>query len=510
MAKGCPVTLEYRTYTLRGAIKFPTINQSATPAYTAHHTTQTLISPGILQLDKSIGQVDDFNKAAIEIDTHNVCLKINRVRAYTRINEDGKVEACCVGIRLLGDNYHLNIDVQDMDFLNKGFEIIPTYNAERYDAETKTGFGIQYCRITFQSIDAVYGFYIDVYSGLKWNDQGKLISYNWFNENRILGGQLSGQNGLYFVDRPDSLNSGSMQMDGLIFENIGFEGLTCIPLKISNVSSSKFLYLRMMESLPNDAPWIILKEVSFTDITLKGQLNPDRVKIEYFTGTGGKKNEDKICRGITIKSWIQDDKWGWNGRFDRLSVLPLPQRTDIDSLESKSSLGSAPTQTMPTLTAYSSITPYNMAKTIVVKNQSLSDVFKAIYYIHQIFPERNQSVHDGEANWDTNFNVLPRTLNVIIEETGRQITLNVSGMRNFAPCVLDVYFYSYDNTKRLVLKSDNDEPDIIDISDNPSSFEKKDLVALTKTGLYRLTWDENWNLVVTKIDSYITFAGTNT
>jgi|GEM_PF-5410406 len=476
-ARNCPVTLERRTYILKGSITFP----YGTDTVDNQFNSNTLISPGILKLD-----VASLSTAAIVVNKHYINLDINRISGTVNSND----VRGGVGIRFIGDSYHCNVRVGRMAGLHKGFDIVPNVNRP---GQPKSGGGIQYCRIEFQHIHAKYGFYVDPYVGMDDATEDRIPV--WFNENRILGGELSGEYGIYMVDEPDS--NGYAPMDGLVFENIGFEELANIPLKICNVSGCKFNNMRLMEaiSLPKDKPWILLRNVSYTDISVKGVLNPNVIKIEK------NSNAKNTTRGVNINAWVQDHVWNFFARFNNMAVMPVEAKATGDSgvVPSPVSDNTArATEIVPILTAYNSIVPTNMVKTIVVKDQkSLLDINNANYSILDILPERIQSYHDDGSDWDTSFRVLPRTLNVIMEDTGFKATLDVSGMCNFAPCVFDVYLYAPGDNKELLIKTSGYPDAITDATIQPS--RKSSSIKCIQSGLYRLTFDSDWNLVVTKI-----------
>lgn len=474
-ARNCPVTLERRTYILKGSITFP----YGTDAVDNLYNSKTLLCPGILELDVK----PESEIAAITVNTHYVNLDITRVKGKVTDGVNGGV-----GIRFIGDSFHCNIKVGRMAGLHKGFDIVPNVNRP---GQPKSGGGIQYCRIEFQHIHAKYGFYIDTYIGM--DDATEDRKPVWFNENRILGGELSGEYGIYMENEPDS--KGYAPMDGLVFENIGFESIDVTPLRICNVSGCKFNNMRLMEaiSLPKDKPWIILRNVSYTDISVKGALNPNLIKIEKDS------NDKNSTRGVNINAWVQDSKWNSYARFNNMSVMPVFE--NVLGYPDIGVPGDGITKTtdsiVPILTAYNSMVPSNMVKTIVVKNQKpIVALQKAYYTILDILPQRQQSDHNDGVIWDTNFRVLPRTLNVIMEDTGFKATLDVTRMCNFAPAVFDIYLYAPNDNQELLIKTSK-FPDFIIDATQPS--HKSDSIRCTQTGLYRLTFDADWNLVVTKI-----------
>lgn len=490
-AKSCPVVLEDRPYTLTGAITFPEFDN----AWDAHYQGFTLISPGtlIIKQPNSNSIVDE--RVAIVVNAHFVTLKINKIKGYKKPDGTGSAlndfPFAGTGIKIVDSSYHSDIEVKQIWEVNKAFEIYPVSKISKDDDGNNVivGGGIQYTHIKFEYLRTVrYGFYIDVYGG-NMNNKPTVLS-NWFNENHIEGGQISGVNGIYFVDRPNHLDPNKISgINGLLFENIGLEGITGLPVKLCNVSSSKFLNFRTAESLPgiNDgdsfAPWFELKNVEYIEFTNKGLVQPTHINIV----------EGSKCNYVIFKGWIVDNLDSYYTRLDRLAITPLRNADQIS--------GSTP---IPT--AYSSINPYNMSKDVVLgqngvkTSYNISDVLPLVFtydndeHKEPLSPDMDTTHFKGRGV--TKFNVLPRTLNVTIKDNGQNITLNLTGLSRFAQCIYNILLRcGADKGITLVTK---DHPTYIIDAENPDLKSKS--LKVSGASLIRLTWDSDWNLIVSKAE----------
>lgn len=404
-ANGCPVILEYKTYKLEGPIKFPNIGNNR----------QTLISPGILQLAAS--------SAAIDIDVSNVKLEINKIYAPSNL----EINDSCVGILLSKSCGNIDVNVFEITGVYKGISINPVQSAS-----------IQYCKFEFQSIWAEYCLYVDIFE-----NGGSSSQSIWLSEISFLGGRLRGTNGVYFNNTQPRLQT-AYGADCLTFFNIGFEELTGEPLRISNVRSSEFLDLRMAESLPGitppdtTVPWIILKNSSQIEISVKGSFGINRFKAE--------DNVD----GVVAHSYFLDNYNSYSRSFDTLVFCQIPGAN-----------GSNVTQ----MVATSSIVPYNMCVT-------LSTDVKTTYSLEDILPEIDNENNGSIAK----YYVLPRTVKLIAN--GQDLSLDLDALRSFAPCIFNI-----DVTISLESK--------VTLKNLPGVGTKE----LKESGLYQLMWDSDWNIV---------------
>ena len=488
-ANGCPVTLEHRDYTLKGSIKFPDLGI---------RKPQTLVSPGVLKLSE-----ESNGAAAILVNTHLITLKVNTIRGYRTsvTNKSGIIGGGIVtpppvigpvdpnpstptipngtGIRFNGNCYNCNVQVELMYDLNKAFDFSP--ETKMNDDGTPNNGGIQYCRIAFQNImSTTYGIYVDVF---KYNyrgennineKDGKYNLLNWFNENRILGGKLGADYGIYFVPKPDDIHAVNGCSDGLVFENIGLEGISKTAMRLCNITQSKFINLRMMESLPKDNPWIELQDVSFTDISIKGNIVPNRIQL----GNGN--------RGVILNGWVMDDYSGGHSRFNRMAVMPYGSRALLKDEETGEKYYEPQAQS---LTAYSSIVPFDMARTIEANGKaSGTNYVETTFDIMAMCPGLMNKNDDTDKTYP--HKVRPSTLNVSVAKMNI-MNLDFRGLRDFGPSFVDINA-TIEESGKLVIKSDK----YIrweDTSNESISY------TFTRSGLYRLTWDMNWNLSVTEV-----------
>ncbi len=449
-ANGIPVHLESRLYVLDGPIEFPICS-----------TTQTLVSPGTLKISTDI--------AAIIVDKENITLNINRIQYIPAVlpeRDDEEKTRNDIGILLTGNAYYADISVNIIVGLDKGIAVIPDVS------KTGTGYSsVQYCNIRFKHIlDTNYCFYVDIFTHS--NGYSAPTLGTWFAETRVIGGRMEGTNGIYFVNPIGENNSTSTtsarfteSINGLLFENIGFEGITGQPLYISHVSFSQFLYLRLAESLPGlggswnrESKWVFLNNVSNLTFSIKGLWDPMRIDV------------GNNVKSVVFDAYIVDDFGEYINHFDKLTIIPLPDSTSA-------------------MVATSSIQPYNMAKTIEINEQSP----QSFYTLKDLLPF-NDTEYDNKTS---KFNVLPRTLNVIVR-ANETIEIDLTGLRRFAPCVMDVYGM-IDHKGCLKFSFTDYNPNInLMVLENGTEVKGRSF-SFTESGLYRLTFDAKWSIVISKV-----------
>lgn len=480
-ADGIPVHLESRTYELTHSIKFP-----------ACTSNQTLVSPGTLRISSDI--------AAIIVDKEHITLDINRITCVQPsdnteetgpnpeegLNSETKARIG-TGILLTGNAYYVNINVHILTQLCRGIAVIPDIST------SGTGYSsVQYCTIRFKNIHYTdYCFYVDIFTHSSFSETNGVSLNTWFTETRVIGGRMEGINGIYFVnpdaDDPDKPYAKfSESINGLLFENIGFEGLTGKPLVISHVGFSQFLYLRMAESLPGlgdqwnqNEKWIFLNNVTNLTFSLKGLLDPMRI------------HPGDNVRSVIFDAFIVDE-FGWvTTHLDRLVILPLYDKAS-------GTYG-------PKIVASSSIQPYNMTKTIVSDDPPEYGFDPKLLTIDDLLPLNDTSyppvdndstdivVRDTTVSRISRFNVLPRTLNVIIKEN-QSIVIDLTGLSRFAPCIIDVNSVIKLGGS-LVFKT-RENPLYITVVENGKEQTYKS-VSYNGWGLYRLNFDSKWNVVIT-------------
>ena len=441
-AHGCPVILEHRLYTLSAPIVFPAISRTTNRDKALR---QTLVSPGTLLVDG-----DD---AAIDVKVHNVWLKINLI-----VGKDFHG----TGIRYSENSYHGIADVREMVSLEKGFEVnpVPVWNGQYNDKGDKTNkyAGVQYIKFIFQSIRAKYCFYVFVRAG------------GWFTESYILGGVLSGENGIYFASsipnpKPTEKPIPSINgFDGLVFNNITFENLSGEPVRLTKLKQSNFYNLYMSTGLPGiNKKWIFMDNVDMVEMNIMSIIDPNRIET---IGT---------CRCSYINGFIVDDN-GYYNHFDRLLISKVNNNG----------------ATVNKMVATTSMQPFNMCKNLIANEGSDEDPDWRVkeYSLEDILPVLNIS-----ENGSQEVKVLPSTLNVEVTDNNRLI-LDISSITQFAPCALINVFANVTPGGEFVITSTSYPSKILS---SPGISVIDNSATLNEVGLYRLTWNSQFELVISKV-----------
>lgn len=497
---GCPVTLEAKEYLLEGKIEFPRISEG-------YPVQQKLIIPGQLSIDDTMVPDDpkiEDNFVAIEIHEHGVNLQLNRIR-YT----GSKRAFFGTGIKFTGNSYHSIVNVYNLHKLKNGIDISPTIPGSQPYHDPDTGIdhyysGIQYLQLNFNRIYAYNCFYVDVYTRANVNNDPNWVHIDkWFTESIIRGGQMSGYNGIYFVD-PETLpnlvdgEKNAINVNGLVFDNIGFEELGetnatkgGIPLALRNVDQSVITNIRMAESLPGiskdfwdpEATWIEFKKCRRLNITSKTFVHPNHIKIEGL-------NSDIVINGpvVTEPGWYTD-------HYNMLAILSM-SNADRSEITSQ-------------MIATSSIQPVNVAKTLELGYRLIPTTKTITYKLKEILPLNEIYGGKGDKIDVSKVNILPRTLNVRINK-GYTMIIDVTGLSRFsASAVIDIAAMIASGgtlTIKFSRKSENDDitndNSIISFSESGVTMMMGETLSVTTPGLYRLTFNVDWQLVVTKISTY--------
>ena len=206
-----------------------------------------------------------------------------------------------------------------------------------------------------------YGIYVDSYTYDYKGESNKVITdsgkvkysqYNWCNENYVFGGKLEAEIGINFEVKPSDFTGSKGSADGWVFDNIGLEGIKTTAMRLCSLEMCNFTNIRMMESLPETTPWIELHDAFFTNISIKGHVDPTRIKID----------ENSECRGVIFNGWLMEDHAGIHPWFNRLAAMPYGSTKDKENVN--------PELQKVALTAYSSIVPFDMAKTLVANSST--------------------------------------------------------------------------------------------------------------------------------------------
>lgn len=428
-ANGCPVVLEHRNYALSAPIVFPAISRTTNRDKAIR---QTLVAPGTL--------VVTGDDAAIDVKVHNVWLKINRIEGRDYHG---------TGVRYSENCYHGVADVREMVSLERGFDVSPN----------PAGIGIagvQYIKFIFQSIRAKYCFYVFVPKDV------------WFSESYILGGYFSGENGIYFSsgeNEPGQEPDDKCGVNGLVFNNICFDELTGIPMRLYNIQQCNFFNLCISNSLSElgDNKCVCLEKVETLDINFNTLVRPNSFE---FTGK---------CRMIYVNGFILYDK-SYNNHFDRLLISKVSYNgSDINKM-----------------VATTSRQPFNMCKNLVANEGSDEDPDWRVkeYSLEDILPVLNIS-----ENGSQEVKVLPSTLNVEVTDNNRLI-LDISSITQFAPCALINVFANVTPGGEFVITSTSYPSKILS---SPGISVIDNSATLNEVGLYRLTWNSQFELVISKV-----------
>lgn len=447
-ANGTPVTLEHRDYRLSGTISFPEIENS-------QFNTQTLISPGTLIV------AGDF--PAIDITTHSIVLQINSIRG-TIVNNEGEFRYKGSGIRLSSNAYQHKIEVADIRYVHRGLDVTPVMS------NSNSG-GIQYAQIQFGNIVADYCMYVDIYT------EGR----TWFSECLITGGRMSGSYGIYYADPPAGQGV-SNGMNGMVYGNICFENISRLPVRIFDLSSSKFFNLRTAGTMPDkvevekdgkiysvDAPWFVFKDSGYITMTFNGMVNTHRFQA------------DGSVKHIIVTGELANQDGTYYQNLDTLVFMPLYSKGVNANTTS--------------MVATSSVMPSDFCKDIHADGIGTPTKFaESEIALCSLLPVYNNTYNDKSCN----YKILPLTLNVVIEKYNR-LTINLTGLSRFSQCIINVCVTIPSGSGKIKFKTSGNPSQIIAISDNSSnlgnSFESE------REGLYRLSMNTDSQIVISKVNT---------
>lgn len=480
------VVLEDRVYPLKESIHIKTSYKlrplDEDTIKIAPKFVQKLTVPGrlVLLAPSSDKELPSFkNRPLIKVSSSNVTLNVNFLKGFT----DDKGKFMGIGIQVDSNCFHSDFNVFGMDSLHRGFSMEPQFNNGNRT-------GIQYCRFNFQTINADYGFYVDPFP-----NKDSLATYNWFTENQVKGGRLQGGYGIYFFGF-DEVSTPSA-CDGLVFSNIGFEGLTQTPLTLCGVEASEFTQLRMFEGLPglenpynSDIIWVNLKDVRSVRIGMKGTVLPNRFQA-------------KNCKNVVVTGYIADMLDASRYHFDTLLFLPY-SKDDGYKFETL-------------MVATSSVQPYNMEK--VVKSSDFTAIdnngTKSVKILPADLLPYNHTLYKYEESskieYVSDFPILPRKAR-IITEASYFTELDLSFLHLLANFLFEIDVIVAENAP-LRLRYDFYNPN--QNIDKPNKYYYAGIILnnefnddniktnlhqvdLTSPGRYGISFDHNWNLILSK------------
>lgn len=236
------------------------------------------------------------NGAAIDLKSQNVSLDIETLQG---LGENGS------GILFSGSVFHGNINVNRIEKFNYGLNLTPV-NA-----------GVQYCKISWQSICCTTGIYINLWSG-----ENLPNSTVWVNENQFHGGRLLCQYGIVVENKQsrtikDEEGYTSDLINGNVFNCIGFEGFGSVairPIILRHAWYNEFRDLRMSESLigqngvVNNEPWIYLEDCGYNTMNIKSIVPYSRVQAVN-------------CNNIELRGSFTDDGYGYHKGYDKMYIV---------------------------------------------------------------------------------------------------------------------------------------------------------------------------------------------
>lgn len=129
----------------------------------------------------------------------------------------------------------------------------------------------------------------------------------------------------------------------------------------------------------------------------------------------------------------------------------------------------------------SSVSPYNMGKVIVTSQSSGS----GILHLKDLLPA---------TDLGDNVDAIPQTLRVESSNNANTI-IDLSGLRSFVPCITNMYA-SLTSGGKITLRTSSNPSWMVMSNDRQSKFKEK---TFTTGGLFRLTWDLDYNLIVSQI-----------
>ena len=229
--------------------------------------------------------------------------------------------------------YNANINIDKVLYFDRAFDLSPQLGKEWYC-------GIQYCKISWQSVIGEYGIYIDMPSGAKNAKKGDRI---WVNENQFNGGRLLCRYGIYSTPVDDKYKKTIGVINGNVFNSIGFEGegnIKCKAITLYNAWHNNFNDIRLSEGyVPIGQPWIDLTQCGYLNFSFKSQIPYSSVKATR-------------CNHIEMHANFTDNGLGYFAGYDRLYILnengaynPLNNALDKNSenvkLLTRSTVGAA-------------------------------------------------------------------------------------------------------------------------------------------------------------------------
>ena len=504
-AAGCPVQLECRVYNIMGSIIFPKLQ--------SEYDVQTLNCPGTIHIvpyeliNVETGRPEKIGFPAFIIERSYVnltvaCISGTRVSMFDRqasasgkSTSDGEITLPPIVIPPISTEYNVgtgvlfrqrafycNVTIKKMYYLEKGFDFTPNavvvWDEKQKEYVDAPG-GIQYCSINFDSIGADYGIFLDPISNQKANlptdsaDSSEIRFEHWISEINFNGGRMDGHYGIYVQKFPDEKESAIGQINGNTFNNIAFDGITQKAIVFRNSEFNYFNGIFFASNMPGNYPediskvWVEFENVTDIVMSVHGYIRPYR-----FAGLNYANN-------IVIEGDVVDNSWYIN-RFDRLVFRDL--NTESRYIRS------------PHKFLCSSIMPFNMSQTLVKRDINPLSVE---YSLADLLPEIQTYGAKGEYPKCT---VLPRSVELSFG-LNANVTINLAGLKDFAPCLFDINVAALGSGSSIKFISTygTDGKEDFQIAVGLPGGPVVHDATISKSGLYRLNWSNNWTLYITEV-----------
>ncbi len=241
--------------------------------------------------------------AAIDLRGINIDLDINVLAKDIEYDGQGS------GVLFTNNVYNSNININRITSFEKAFDLSPS-NLNETDQNTLYR-GIQYCKISWQYIEAKYGIYMDMVSRMSYNGTGRA----WINENQFNGGRLLCQYGIYVkeANMEDVYNKKVAIINGNVFNSIGIEGeggtLCKTAITLSNAWHNTFNDIRLSEGYESlNSIWIDLENCGYTTFKFKSLIPYSAVRAEK-------------CNHIKIEGAICGNELGYFQEYDNMYII---------------------------------------------------------------------------------------------------------------------------------------------------------------------------------------------
>lgn len=171
------------------------------------------------------------------------------------------------GVQFAGNVYNSQIKVNRMEGLQRGFDF-----TARQAKKGVLHSGFQYNKLSWMDMNCNYGIYIDIAS----NVDGVNLKESWCNENQFDGGRIRGRYGIFVPKGKQA--KGIDYLNGNVYRNIAFEGLTGTPIVYEHFMNERFYNMAVVDG-GNETAKLSDGKYSVIDFTTPlafGQITPQQ------------------------------------------------------------------------------------------------------------------------------------------------------------------------------------------------------------------------------------------